>query len=113
MKNLKLLREERGLSQQKLAELFLISQQSIYKYENGLAEPSLDLLIKFSLFFDTSIDFIVGNSSERNANLFNDISPKETRHLSMYKKLSPNAQDQLDNLLETMLYSTIVKDATQ
>lgn len=44
MKNLKILREEFGLSQQKLADLFNLSQQSIYKYENDLAEPDFQTL---------------------------------------------------------------------
>lgn len=62
MKNLKSLRLSKGLSQLKLAELFNISQQSIYKYENGLAEPDIDALIKLADYFETSVDYLIGHS---------------------------------------------------
>lgn len=60
LKNLRTLREERGLSQQKLADKFCLSQQSIYKYENGLAEPDFATLKQFASFFNTSIDYLIG-----------------------------------------------------
>lgn len=50
MKNLKKLRTSRHLSQFKLAELFHISQQSVWKYENDLAQPDLELIIAFANF---------------------------------------------------------------
>lgn len=64
MKRLKQLRESYGLSQQKLAEHFHLSQQSIYKYENGLAEPGIATLKALAAFFHTSIDFLVGYTDE-------------------------------------------------
>ena len=54
MKRLKELREENGISQQKLADEFHISQQSIWKYENGLSEPDIKTLMQFADFFDVS-----------------------------------------------------------
>lgn len=63
MKNLKLLRAERNLSQQELANILHVSQQSIYKYENGITTPDLDTLIDMADFFHTSIDYLVGYSA--------------------------------------------------
>lgn len=60
MKNLKVLRLQRGLSQQKLADILHISQQSIYKYEHDITSPDIDTLKSMATFFDTSIDYIVG-----------------------------------------------------
>lgn len=59
MKNLKILRLQKGLSQQKLANILHISQQSVYKYENDLAIPDLEILKSMADFFNTSIDYIV------------------------------------------------------
>ena len=47
MKRLKELREKKGISQQKLANEFNLSQQSIYKYENDLAEPDISTATSF------------------------------------------------------------------
>ncbi len=51
MLNLKKLRKEKGLTQQFLAEKFDLSQQSIYKYENNLAEPDIATLKELAEFF--------------------------------------------------------------
>ena len=45
-----------GLSQQALAEKFNLTQQFIYKYENGLAEPDIKSLKNFAIFFGISVD---------------------------------------------------------
>ncbi len=106
MKNLKKLREEKGLSQQRLAELFSVSQQSIYKYENELAEPSIDLLIGLAKYFNTTIDYIVGSSDRRYVIENTDISDRDTRHLNAYRRLSGDMQVTLDALIEKIIEET-------
>ena len=51
MENLKVLRKQHNLSQQKLADILHISQQSVYKYENDITSPDLETLIKMADFF--------------------------------------------------------------
>jgi transcriptional regulator with XRE-family HTH domain len=53
---LKSFRLEMGLSQQALAEKFNLTQQFIYKYANGLAEPDIKSLKNFAIFFGISVD---------------------------------------------------------
>ena len=60
MKNLRLLRTQKQLSQQKLADILHISQQSVYKYENGVTTPDFETLMRMADFFDTSIDYLIG-----------------------------------------------------
>ena len=62
VKNLKRLRQRRGLSQQALAEAVGISQQSINKYENYGTEPDIALLIALADCFQTSVDYLVGHT---------------------------------------------------
>ena len=47
VKNLKTLREDRQLSQQKLGEQIGVTQQAIYKYENDLADLIVPLFRNF------------------------------------------------------------------
>lgn len=63
MDNLKKLRLAKGLSQQALADQLQISQQSVYKYENDITEPNIDMLKELADFFDVSIDYLTGHSS--------------------------------------------------
>ena len=64
IKNLWMLRKNAGLSQQALGERFHLSQQTIYKYENGLAEPDIEMLKEFAAYFNVSVDFLIGNTSK-------------------------------------------------
>ena len=59
MKNLKKLRKEHNLSQQKLADIICVSQQSIYKYENDITSPDISTLSRMADYFNTSIDYLV------------------------------------------------------
>jgi len=65
MKNLKRLRAEKGLSQQKVADAIGSTQQSIHRYENGDYEPDIQTLSLLAGYFETSIDFLVGRTDER------------------------------------------------
>jgi len=65
LKNLKLLREEAGMSQKALAEKIGVSQQSINKYENHSIEPDIDTMIRIADCFDTSVDYLIGHTSIR------------------------------------------------
>lgn len=59
MKGLKIIRKEKKLNQQKVAIDLNISREALSHYENGKREPSLDMLIKLSDYFNVSIDFLI------------------------------------------------------
>ena len=63
--NLKLLRKEYGISQQVLADMMGVSQQSINQYENHSIEPDIALLTQMADYFNTSIDYIVDSPPDR------------------------------------------------
>ena len=109
MVNLKKLRLERKLSQQKLAEKFGITQQAIFNYENGITEPDIYMLKRFAEFFHTSVDYIIGYAE--NPATYEDVAlfeklpedSKELHHLSMYRKLSFDMQNHIDAILEGLV----------
>lgn len=80
VKNLRLLREESGMSQQGLADLLGTTQQAIYKYEKTAVEPDISTLIKLSDIFGVTVDFLIGNSEQRGDEVTKDeLSPCERR----------------------------------
>ena len=64
VKNLRKLREELGLTQQRLAELTGISKSRIYSYESLDREPDIAGLITLADFFSVSIDYLVGKETD-------------------------------------------------
>lgn len=83
--NLKKLRNEYNISQQQLADVIGVSQQSINKYENHNIEPDIDTLKTMAKFFNTSIDYLVGyednktefNNTQELLRLFNLMSVEQ------------------------------------
>lgn len=63
-KRLKELRLENGLTQQRIASLLNIKQQSYIRYEYGTGEPSLNTLIKIAEIFGVTTDYLLGVSDE-------------------------------------------------
>lgn len=66
MKNLKALREGKGLSQLQLALKLGLNQNTVSRYENGQREADYQTLIMFADFFDVSIDYLIGRTDKQN-----------------------------------------------
>ncbi|MBQ9383203.1 MAG: helix-turn-helix transcriptional regulator [Ruminiclostridium sp.] len=68
IKNLKLLREEKGWSQQKVADMLSLTQQTVFKYEQKSNESDIATLIQLADIFEVSVDFLIGNTDIREKN---------------------------------------------
>ncbi len=105
MENLRKLRMDRGLSQQALAEKFNLTQQSIYKYENGLAEPNIETLKSFAVFFGISVDYLIGGSdTSSREDMLATLSPteKEIKLLQNFRYLAPEIQDSIELIVDKL-----------
>ena len=103
IKNLKFLRKEKGISQKALGEVIGVSQQSINKYENYNIEPDIRTLIRLADYFNTSVDFLIGNTQVRQlaevAMNFN-LSLDETDLVTEYRKLSSSEKEIVRTILK-------------
>ncbi len=54
------IREDNDLTQQEVAEYLSCSQVAYSYYELGRRSIPVDLLIKIALFYDTSVDYLLG-----------------------------------------------------
>lgn len=102
MKNLKQLRLSKKLSQQQLAFRLDLSQQTIYKYENQITEPDIATLVRIANYFNTSVDYLIGNSDnpQKPGNYVEtDLSEQELAHLRLYRTMPNTVQELLDNLM--------------
>ena len=59
MLGLKEIRKKQNLNQQKVAIDLNISRESLSYYENGKREPSLQLLVDMSKYFNVSINYLI------------------------------------------------------
>jgi len=106
LKNLKYLRESRGLSQQKLAELLgTTTQQNIQRYEAGQIEPDFEMLQQFADFFDTSIDFLI-NHTEISTKIEKiekyALTIEEEKFIDKLRELPPEYRFVVDGMLSVL-----------
>lgn len=78
---LKRLRAEKKESQGDLAELLSISRTSYCKYETDRHEPSVDYLIKLAKHYDVTVDYLIGNTDNRNSPAVTPNDEAEIIHL--------------------------------
>jgi len=64
-RTLSLLRQERGLSQRKVAAELGISQALLSHYEKGVREPGLNFVVRACDYYHVSADFMLGRSLDR------------------------------------------------
>lgn len=58
---LKKIRTQKGLTQQAVADAIQCSSTVYARYERGEREPSIEILLKLSAFFDVTVDYLLGN----------------------------------------------------
>lgn len=57
---LKLLRQEEGISQEKLGEILNLGKSAVFSYEKQGRQPNFRTLIAMSAHFGVSIDYLLG-----------------------------------------------------
>ena len=90
-------REDKGMSQQHLAKMLGIGRSTLAGYEAGNSTPPLDILIKYADIFDTTLDYLVCRTNNRDAKITED----DTLKISHNKNVSIT-KDQFD-LIKTIL----------
>ena len=63
-KRLKLLRSNKGLTQEQLAKELNTSKSSVAMWEIGQRDPDSDTIILIADFFDVSTDYLLGKSDD-------------------------------------------------
>ena len=115
-----LLRKEKGLTQEEVADIFNISLTAIRNYENtkNIRIPKNEILIKMAKFYDVSLEYLlddtVNNRKQENINLEKDLKLSDRaidniRELNKSRKLNKLLEDKikLGKLLE--VYEILTK----
>lgn len=63
-KRIRDLREDRDMKQTQIAKILNMSQTGYSKYETGENDLPTAVLIKLARFYDTSIDYILGETND-------------------------------------------------
>ena len=118
--NLQMLRKEKGLSQENLAERCQVSRQAIAKWESSESVPNIGKLCFLADFYDVSLDELVGRKKEDKfvklkeyiktfaakdipVDKEDDISAIVVRYLLFVERMGLTAEERLKGLQEIFL----------
>ena len=59
---LRILRKEKGIRQEQLAQSLGVTQRKISYWERGQTEPDLLSILKISEYFDVTCDYLLGKT---------------------------------------------------
>lgn len=62
--NIRNLREDHGFTQKQVAELLNVKQNTYSQYEIGVLHYPIEVLIKLSDLYETSVDYLLGLTEE-------------------------------------------------
>lgn len=106
MNRIKELRVAKGLTQEELGNILNVQKAAISKYENGRAEPSVDILRKMTSFFNVSSDYLLGMSElvqpPAAPASAPPLTPQEQDLLRKYRVLTDEHRGLLHNQLDAM-----------
>ena len=58
--NIKKLRQERGMTQQELADVLGVKQNTLSCWERGVYEPDNEMLWRMAKYFNVSVEYLIG-----------------------------------------------------
>lgn len=101
---IRLLREQKNMTQEQLAKLVNLSQQTIDHYEKGRAKPNIDTVSLFANVFNVSTDYLLGCTD--------DPSPKDS-HQHVYDDEALEYLDELHKRPEMKTLFEVGRKATK
>lgn len=85
---IKELMQEKGVQQQQMAEFLNVSRATIYKYQQGKAEPNIKTLIALADYFDVSLDFLCGRQN-KNLIFADSLTETQKKLVTIIRRLTP------------------------
>jgi len=103
-KRLKILREEKEMSQDELGRVLNVTQQTVNNYENAKRAPNIEMLCKIADFFKVSKDYLLEQSdkSSSQSKLNNSIeaNAKQQRLINKLLDLSEDSQVDVEKIID-------------
>lgn len=106
MLRLRQLRKQCDLTMKEFGSRFGLAESTISQYETGKRQPDYEQLLKFSEYFGVSVDYLLGNETEKKNPLptaGNELSERKRIMIEKILTLSDDQIDLLDRLADAVL----------
>lgn len=105
--NLKMLRKQKGVTQQRLADILCVDKTSISKWENGFNYPNQNIQMMIADYFGVTVDYLLGRDepslTPTPAHSDNVITEERLRALGIDTDKLENLSDEQLSVIRTTL----------
>lgn len=102
-KRMKELRDERHLSQEKLAALLGVSRMTVNNYENDKRAPDIDFATQIADYFGVTVEFLTGHTEYRYKQDEKISLERAEKLFRLMEKLpQPEAQEMVSTIINTL-----------
>ena len=101
--NFRILRKQKGMSQETLAQQLNVVRQTISKWEKGLSVTDADMLTQIAEFFEVSVSELLGSKIEEEKN-FNEIATQ----LALLNEQLANKSRQRRKVFKAIIISIVI-----
>lgn len=104
MDKIRVLRQERGWTQEELGRKVKVKKAAISKYENGSISPSIEMIRELSRIFGVSTDYLLDTEQNNRSDVYH-LNKEQLNLLQNYESLNPDGQNLLNTLITSLLMS--------
>ena len=104
MNRIKELRIIKGITQTELGKQVGVNQSAIGKYEREELQPNLETLQKLAIYFDTTIDYLIGFTDDFDVVGENNQSGLSSKEQTLLKYFNLLEDDEKDKILKDCEY---------
>lgn len=93
--NIKIVREQKNLTQKDCADIFGVTLRAWQTYEQGVSEPKYEVLCKIADFFNVTLDYLLGREPPDDPLEVMGIKVRDVdddAFIKMYRELPDNAK---------------------
>lgn len=105
------LQESSGLKQKQLQQELGLSNSAFTDWKKGKGRPSVEALIKFSEYFNVSMDWLAFGDVDSSKNQAGAANPREATLLLKFRSISDEQKVRLEAYLDGMVDSNAVQEA--
>ncbi len=115
MKNLKLLRKNKNLTQKDIANMLQVAVSTVSAWENDVYQIDFDNLWKLADYFNVTIDELIGRAEIGyfvDARIAEEYSAEEKKLVENYRGLSKTGQAKVNGYIECLKSAPEYKNTT-
>ena len=101
--NIRSFRKQKKMTQEKLAEALGVTVGAVYKWESGLSQPELGMLVELADFFDVSVDVLLGYKMKDNR-----LDSTLSRLMELCQSLDPEAITEAEKAIARFPHSFLI-----